>query len=199
MEIEHIIGFNLALLAAMASPGPAFLYQLKATLSGGRTVGIATGCGLAVVATTWILVALLGLDGLFRIFPWAYAIFKIIGALYLIYLALGIWRQADKSIVKTETPNTRAFLGGVLVNLANPKSVFFAAVLVVIFPPDLTVAEKIFVLGNNLAVEIAVYTGFAITLSTKTVGLQYLRAKPVLDRIAAVLLGALGIRLMLDR
>jgi len=43
------------------------------------------------------------------------------------------------------------------------------------------------------------YTGFALVVSMRAVGKQYLRAKPALDRIAAVVLGALGVRLMLDR
>lgn len=200
MEIEHIIGFNLALLAAIVSPGPAFLYLLRMTLSNGRAIGFATGCGLAVVASSWTMVALLGLDGLFRLFPWAYTAFKIAGALYLMYVAWGIWRRAHDPVTELDYPNTRAFMGGMLVNLSNPKAVLFAAaVLVVIFPPDLPLAQKFLIMGNHLIVEVIVYSGFVILLSTKVVGRQYLRMKTVLDRIASVLLGGLGVRLMLDR
>ena len=101
MDAEHLLAFNLALLAAIASPGPALLYALRMTLGGGRAAGIATGCGLAVMAATWTLMALLGLDGLFRLFPWAYTAFKIAGALYLLYVAWTTWRGARDQAAPT--------------------------------------------------------------------------------------------------
>ena len=200
MEAAHFIAFNLALLAAIASPGPAMLYAVRATLSGGRKVGISTGCGLGLMAALWTLMALIGLDGLFTLFPWAYTTFKIAGALYLLYVAWSTWRGASDPVEASDRPHARAFLGGLLVNLANPKSVLFAAaVLVVIFPPELTVAQKAVIFGNHLAIELIAYTSFALLLSTEPVSRRYLRAKPVLDRIAAAVLGALGVRLILER
>ena len=44
------------------------------------------------------------------------------------------------------------FVRGVLINLTNPNSVMFAAVvLIVVFPPKLGLAEKAFIVGNHLA------------------------------------------------
>lgn len=143
MEIGHILAFNIALFAAIASPGPALLYSVRTTLSGGRAAGLAAGLGLAVMASLWTLTALLGLDGLFYLFPWAYMAFKVIGTLYLFIVAWQTWRQAAKPINQSDKPHSQAFVGGLLMNLANPK--------------------------------------------------------PVLDRVAALILGALGLRLMLDQ
>lgn len=200
VDVHQIIAFNLVLLAALASPGPALLYALRTSLASGRAAGVASGWGLAVMAAAWTLMALLGLDALFRLFPWAYSTFKVVGALYLIYLAWSTWRGAAKPVGDSARPNARAFLGGLLVNLANPKSALFAAaVLVVIFPQGLTATDKAVIVGNHLMVEILAYTGFALVLSTRSVGKRYIRAKPVLDRIAAAILGGLGLRLMLDR
>jgi threonine/homoserine/homoserine lactone efflux protein len=200
MSFEYLVAFNLALLAAIISPGPAFLYLLKMTLSGGRAVGIATGCGLAVMASIWTLMALMGLDGIFRLFPWAYTFFKVGGAIYLLFVAWGIWRHAHEPIGEAEIKNVRAFTGGVLVNLANPKAVLFAAaVLVVIFPPEMTTVHKAMIMGNHLIVEIIVYSGFAYLLSTKSIAAQYLQKKHILDRFAAVVLCGLGLRLVTDR
>ena len=43
------------------------------------------------------------------------------------------------------------FVRGVLINLTNPKSVMFAAVvLIVVFPPKLGLAETAFIVGNHL-------------------------------------------------
>ena len=200
MDHSHVLAFNLALIVAIASPGPAMLYAVRNTLGGGRRAGIATGCGLGLMAATWTLMALLGLDGLFRLFPWIYTSMKIAGALYLIYVAWSTWRSAGDPIVASERPNRRAFVGGLMINLANPKSVLFAAaVLVVIFPPGLSAVEKAIIVGNHLAVELVAYTCFALLLSTKAVSSSYLRAKPVLDRMTAIVLGGLGVRLMVER
>ena len=202
MEWTHVAAFNLTLFAALASPGPAMLIALRATLAGGRGQGIVTGLGLAVMASVWMGMALLGLDVFFALFPWAYVTLKLAGATYLIWLAIKMWRNAPDPIDRTPPAarRARAFRTGVLANLANPKSMLFAAsVLVVIFPPSLGLAEKLFIVANQLVIEIVAYTCFALTLSTPPARAGYLRLKPILDRIAAVVLGALGLRLIFTR
>lgn len=202
MEPLHLIAFNLTLLAALASPGPAMLMAIRATLTGGRGHGMATGLGLGAMAAGWTALALLGLDAVFTLFPWAYLAMKTAGAAYLIWISVGMWRSAREPLETTAAiaPRHRAFLSGVLVNLANPKSVIFAAsVLLVIFPPTLTAADKLLIVTNHLAVELTAYALFAIALSTPPARDGYLRLKPLFDRIAAAILGALGLRLLLDR
>lgn len=200
MTAEHLLAFNIALIAALASPGPALLFAIRATLSGSRGAGVATGFGLAAMAAAWTSMALLGLESVFRLFPWAYALVKTAGALYLIYIAWSTWRGASEPIAAASRPSAKAFRGGVLVNLANPKSVVFAAaVLAVVFPPGLSLSEKGLIVANHFAIEAAFYSGLAMLLGTEAVGQRYLRAKAVLDRVAAVILGALGVRLVLEK
>lgn len=202
MEAAHLIAFNLTLLVAIASPGPALLFALRANLTGGARRGLATGTGLAVMATTWTLLALLGLESFFLLFPWAYLALKLTGAAYLIWIAIGIWRKARLPMAMTvDQPRTRvAFFSGLLVNLANPKAVLFAsAVLLVIFPRDLVLWEKALIVGNHLVIELLFYSGFALLLSTRHARNGYLRLKPLLDRIAAAVLGTLGLRLLMER
>ena len=45
MTLELFVAFNIALIAALASPGPALLVAIQTTLSRGRAAGIANGCG----------------------------------------------------------------------------------------------------------------------------------------------------------
>ncbi|SFR04114.1 LysE family translocator [Poseidonocella sedimentorum] len=200
MELAHLVAFNLTLLAALASPGPAMLLSIRMSISGGFRAGAATGLGLATMAASWTTLALLGLTGLFQLVPWAYGVMKLVGAVYLLWLAWGIWRDAATPLDTETAPVKRAFLGGLLVNLANPKSVLFAsAVLLVIFPAGLTLTEKSLIVANHLAVELIAYTGFAALLSTPPARAAYLRAKSGLDRAAATVLGALGLRLLWER
>ena len=198
---EHFLAFNLMLLAAIASPGPALLFLTRTSLAEGRAAGIAAAFGLATMAALWTLAALLGLDALFTLFPWAYFLVKTLGAAYLIWIAIQMWRQARAPIQASRAAaRSRFFRQGILINLGNPKSVLFsAAVLVVIFPPDLTLTGKTLIFLNHLAVEALVQPALAILLSTETIRRRYLGAKIITDRLAAGVLGALGLRLLADR
>jgi len=196
----HLIAFNAVLIVSILSPGAAFLMAVRSSVANGRRAGIATGLGLGIMASLWTLAALLGMDAVFALFPWAFATLKIGGALYLIYLAVKTWRGAAAPLGNTPKAAGRAFFDGFLVNLGNPKSVLFAAaVLVVIFPPDLGAGEIALVTLNHLVLEVVFYTACAFILTAPAARAQFLRAKPVIDRTAAVLLGGLGLKLLLQR
>lgn len=203
MSAAHLLAFNITLLAAFLSPGPAMLYALRNTLRGGWALGMATGAGLALVAAGWTLAAFLGLQAVFALVPWAYHTMKLAGAVYLLWLAYHIWRDAGAAPAKAPDNQTggkfaRAFVMGMVVNLANPKSVLFAAaVLVVIFPAGLSGSQIALVVGNHLLIELAGYGLIAWTLLRPAARDAYLGARRWLDRIAAVVLAALGARLAL--
>ncbi len=201
MEITHLIAFNLALLAALLSPGPAMVMAIRTTLASGRRAGILFGMGLGAMAALWTGAALLGLNVIFQMFPFAYMTLKMIGAAYLIWLAITTWRNASDPIeTRGEISTGNTVLAGALVNLANPKSVLFAsAVLLVIFPPDMALSGKVVVVLNQFIVETLAYTAFALLLSTRPARDGFLLLKPKLDKITAAVLGALGLRLILDR
>jgi threonine/homoserine/homoserine lactone efflux protein len=200
VELAHLIAFNLTLLAAILSPGPAMLYFIRTTLASGRMAGLYTVWGLGMMAATWTALAFLGLDAIFAVFPWAFIALKTIGALYLIWIAYQTWAHARAPMGDAPTPPMRAFLGGMLVNMSNPKSVLFAgAVIMVIFPQGMAFADKAIVVLNHLVIELIVGSALVLAFSTKHVSAGYLRAKPILDRIAASVLGFLGLKLLLSR
>lgn len=201
MGWEHVLAFNLTLLAAIASPGPSLLFLTRTSMAEGRGAGIAAALGLGLMAAVWTGAALLGLNALFVLFPWAYAAVKTVGAAYLIWIAVQTWRHARQPVTGgPQAAHGRYFRQGLLVNLANPKSVLFAgAVIVVIFPEGLSLGEKTFIFANHLLVEWIVQPALAVLLSTGAVRRRYLAAKHVLDRIAATVLGALGLRLLIER
>ena len=200
MTFEHLIAFNAVLIVSILSPGAAFLMAVRSTVANGRRAGIATGLGLGIMASLWTLAALLGMDAVFTLFPWAFAALKIGGAVYLIYLAIKTWRSASTPLGNAPKAQGRAFIDGFLVNLGNPKSVLFAAaVLVVVFPANLTATEIALITLNHLTLEILFYNACAFILSAPVARARFIRIKPVIDRSAAVLLGGLGLKLLLQR
>ena len=200
METAHLIAFNLTLLAAIASPSPAMLYFIRTTLESGRMAGLYTVWCLGVMAATWTALAFMGFDAIFAVSPWAFGVLKTIGALYLLWIAYQAWKHASAPMDDAPTPPLRAFFGGVLINLGNLKSVLFAsAVIMVIFPQGITFADKALVVANHLVIELLLGSALVLAFSTKHVSAGYLHAKPILDRIAASVLGFLGLKLMLSR
>ena len=104
MQIDHILAFNAALLIALISPGHAFLLAMRTGLSSGKYAGLALGAGQGVAAAFWTLAALAGLEGIFQLFPWAYSTVKIVCALYLMYLAWRLWKQAADPFLPVAVP-----------------------------------------------------------------------------------------------
>ena len=112
-----------------------------------------------------------------------------------------MWRGArDPLDMQTARSAERGFRQGVLVNLANPKSVLFAgAVIVVVFPAGLSAVDSLLIVANHLIVEILVYSAMALGLASPPARAAYLRLKVWADRIAAGIMGALGLRLLFER
>ena len=200
MTLGQLLAFNVTLLVAMFTPGPAFLVAVQTNLSAGRRAGIAVGCGLGLMAATWTLMALAGFAAVFEVFPAAYAAARIAGALYLLYIAYRMWRGASAPMGALPEPARRAFRQGLFINVFNPKAVLFAAaVLIAIFPGGLGAVNSVVIAVNHLLIELSFYTALAFCLSTEAVAGRYLRAKRWIDRGAAAGLGALGLRILLSR
>ena len=69
MTWAHLATFNIVLIVAIASPGPAMLMATQTSLSARRTAGIAVGAGLGLMAAIWTMMALLGFGVVFELFP----------------------------------------------------------------------------------------------------------------------------------
>ena len=200
MNIEHLIAFNIAFIAAWLSPGPALLVAMRTSLTAGVRSGFAIGCGLGVMASIWTLMALLGLQSVFQLFPPAYTTIKILGAFYLMFIAWKTWRGSRQPLEDRTQPARHAFREGFIINLLNPKAMLFAAaVLIVVFPPGLSMVEKAIIVTNHLILEIGFYLMLAVFMNTPAVSQWYLRAKVYFDRFASIVLGVLGTRILFEQ
>lgn len=111
-----------------------------------------------------------------------------------------MWQGARKRRDLNVDPSQGAFRRGFLVKLRNPKSVpFAAAVLVAVFPAGTGGLEKALVVANHLVVELAFYTVLAFGFGSVSVSRGYLRLSAWTDRIAAAILAAPGLRRLVPR
>lgn len=132
--VESILAVAVAGFALSATPGPSMLYVLSRTVGQSRSAGLASALGLCLggvllaIATAW------GLGAVFMTFDELVLALKYLGAAYLVWLGVGMIRearanaQADlraSAVARKSLP--RIMWQGVLVELLNPKTVLFFA------------------------------------------------------------------------
>ncbi|MFD1795903.1 LysE family translocator [Paracoccus aurantiacus] len=183
---------------ALLSPGPAIVAAIQTSFSRGREVALPFGLGLAFGASLWCLFALAGLALLFKTYPPVYHAVKLFGGIYILWVAYGMWRGAAHPLPEAaEKKFGRGFIGGVLLNLSNPKpALFYAALILRLFPGPLSVTDNTSIYATALATELFWYATVTIAMSTATMRRRYFGAKFWIDRTAAIALFALGIMLI---
>jgi len=149
--------FVVASVLLALTPGPDMALYLSRTFSAGRSHGYAAlfGAMSGVIAHTFA--AALGLSALIAASPRAYDAVKIVGALYLLYLAWGALRRGSalRFDAGAAAGSLRgSYLAGVLINLTNPKIILF---FVTFLPQFIDVGDpdpsrKLFVLGFSFIV-----------------------------------------------
>jgi threonine/homoserine/homoserine lactone efflux protein len=124
--------FAAALLLAV-TPGPGIFYVAARTLAGGRAEGVASSFGTGLGGMVHVLAGSLGVSAIVLASAELFAVLKLIGAAYLIWLGLRTLQSArrDASAAlnagSAEPPvgPRRAFREGVLVEALNPKTAAF--------------------------------------------------------------------------
>lgn len=195
----------LASALVTLAPGPDNLLVLSLGMSRGRLAGMVFGAGCALGCLNHTLVAVLGVGAVVTATPWAFALLKIAGGAYLIYLGVLAWRHAQPIAPwrTSPTPDQEAlrslFWRGLLANALNPKViVFFLAFLPQFASPTYgPVAAQLAVLGVSFtAVALLIFGSLGWAAGRLGQWLQQHTAVGVwLDRLAAAVFIVLGVRL----
>lgn len=122
--------YTVACFILFITPGPDMSLFLAKTLAGGRRAGIAAVLGTNVGCVVHTLLAALGVSALLAASPTAFLVLKLVGALYLLWLAYDAIRNGSALNVRPDQQDARQsslrlFLTGVGINLTNPKVVLF--------------------------------------------------------------------------
>lgn len=160
-----LLEFTLTSLIVIATPGTGALYTIAMGLAHGRsTAAIAAfGCTLGIVPH--MAAAMAGLAAVLTTNDAAFNILKLAGALYLIWMAINVWRDTQLLAPPNEAKRRSAgaiVRHAVLINLLNPKlSVFFLALLPQFVHPDDPGALAAMA-GYGLAFMVMTYAVFAL-------------------------------------
>ena len=196
MSIEQVIALVSALSLAILTPGPSIIATVQTAFAHGRERALPYALGLAFGASLWCIFALAGLAVLFKLHPALYTGFKIFGGFYLLWFAWALWRASTKPLPQAAS-GAKGFLGGIVLNLSNPKpALFYAALILSVFPEPMAPARQALIYGICLTTELFWYATVAVLMSTAAMRSRYFAAKFWIDRAAAVAMAVLGLILI---
>ncbi len=151
-DLRTFLAYNLACFLLFITPGPDMSFFLAKTVEGGRKAGIVAMMGACTGNLVHSLAAAFGLSALIAASTSAFTAVKIVGAVYLLYMAYGAIRHGSAlNIAQGEsTPSLwRIYLNGIGINLANPKVILFFITFLPQFVTanDAYAAQKLLFLG----------------------------------------------------
>ncbi|AYD00093.1 LysE family translocator [Neorhizobium sp. NCHU2750] len=151
-SFELLIAFFVTTALFAYIPGPAMLYAAAQTLARGRRGGLMAALGIHLGCYVHVIAAAAGLSVLFHAVPPLYLAVKLVGAVYLIWLGISLFRAraAGDTTQPVVGPSSarRAFLQSITVEVLNPKTaIFFMA-----FLPQFVDASAAFPVWLQLAI-----------------------------------------------
>ena len=126
--IENLISFSIASLFLALSPGPDNIYVIAQSLANGIKSGIATTAGLVAGCIVHTSLLAFGVSAIITRSETIFYGIKVLGALYLLYLAYKIFKSDSHISLIDKAPkksNFQLFKQGVIMNIVNPKVMIF--------------------------------------------------------------------------
>ena len=203
---QVLLAFFLTTAAFAFLPGPAMLYAAAQTLARGRWSGLMAAFGLHLGGYVHVIAAAAGLSVLFHAVPTLYLAVKLAGAVYLIWLGVGMIRSkggVDVPVFAAKT-GRRALVESITVEALNPKTaVFFLAFLPQFIDPmgSLPFWGQVLILGAVVNGMFTLADIGCVMLAAAVSGRlrQSSRAQLVLRRAGGTLIAGLGVNLALQR
>jgi len=181
MQLDHYLAFVAASAILLAIPGPTVLLIISYALGHGRRAALGTVAGVALGDFTAMTASMLGLGALLSTSAMIFTGLKWVGAAYLIYLGIKLWRApvgtADRSELAPAASPRRIFLHAYAVTALNPKSVVF---FVAFLPQFLDTAAPV---AQQMAVFVATFVVMA-TLNAVAYGLMAAAARRTIRKPA---------------
>lgn len=130
--MNELIPFLLFAISATITPGPNNIMLMNSGLNFGLQKSLPHYLGICFGFPTMILLVALGFSAIFTEFAWIKDVLKIVGSIYMLYLAWQILITSTKpDLLQVRKPFS--FLQAVLFQWINPKAWLIAASTISIF------------------------------------------------------------------
>ena len=197
MTAETWLLFVAASALVLAIPGPTVLLVVSHALAGGASSGWRTVPGVALGDAVAITVSILGLGALLAASAALFTLLKWLGALYLIFLGIRLWRSSASDARAASVAGDRAHRSATwqafAVTVLNPKSIaFFVAFLPQFVAADAPAWPQLVILALTFVTLATLNaTLYALVAGTFRAKLQRLTTRRAGNKFGgAVLIGA---------
>lgn len=173
MSFEIWMTYIIATSLILVMPGPTIILVVSQAISHGRQSVIPLVAGVVFGDFTAMTLSLLGLGAIMSTSATLFTCLKMIGALYLFYLGISLWRkqpQPKRSTArKGDISGTSLFKSSYIVTALNPKTIaFFVAFLPQFVDHQTPAFWQLFLLGATFLllalINAALYAIFASQL-----------------------------------
>lgn len=165
MPLEAWLALLSASILISLSPGAGAATAMTFGLNHGVRGAAPAVAGLIAGFGTQLLIVAVGLGGLVATSPTLFQAIKWIGAGYLIWLGIQLWRARSHLSLDRETRGSKRqhFISAYFVNITNPKGmVFLVALMPQFMDPALPRTPQLLVIAATLLiVDWSVMTGYS--------------------------------------
>ncbi|MEM1432214.1 MAG: LysE family translocator [Pseudomonadota bacterium] len=199
MSYETWLAFVLASMIVVLIPGPNIVLTVNYAVRDGRRTGLATIPGVVTGAFLAMSLSLLGAGAVLVTSVYLFTLLKIVGALYLLWLAYSLWTSPVEPLTVDSAREPRSlralYWQSLLVSALNPKGPAFYLAFVPQFvsPAAPAFAQFAILIATFLAV--AALNGLFWLLCASALRNYFRRAwaLKVLNRIGASCLFVAGL------
>lgn len=196
-----------AFLLAISSPGPNVLAVIGTSMSVNRASGMALAMGVAVGSLTWAIFTASGLSALLTAYSYALFVIKIVGGLFLLWLAHKSFKSAASKhdIEATELAGGKRtpwgyFRRGYLIQMTNPKAALaWIAIISLGLAPDAPIWVAAAIVLGTFILSVVTHMLYALAFSTPAMVRLYGRARRSIQAVLGTFFTVAGLRLLLSR
>lgn len=206
LGIENYLGFIVAALVLNITPGSDTIYILSRTLAQGKRAGIASVLGISSGVLIWGLLVSFGLASLLKTMPSLMLAVKLLGAAYIVWIAVQMWRHSDLDAAALQADVhhlsvRKVYQQGIITNLLNPKvGLFFLAFLPQFISSGTASPLPFLVLTATFIVTGTIWCLLLVGLASLIS--KHLQHQPrmatYISRGSSVILGAMGVHIGLS-
>ena len=198
MTFETWAAFAAASSVLLVIPGPTVLLVVSYALGQGWRTALPMAVGVALGDFTAMTLSMLGLGALLATSATLFTILKWVGAAYLVYLGIKLWRAGGTldAPPRTDAVSAAKMLGHAwLVTALNPKSItFFVAFLPAFLDPKADFLTQMLVFETTfLVLAFANAFGYALVASRARRLASNPRAVGIVNKVGGGLLVGAGV------
>lgn len=204
MTIETWLAFTAATSLLLVIPGPTVLLVVSYALGQGLRTALPMAIGVALGDFTAMTLSLLGLGALLATSATLFTVLKWIGATYLIWLGIKLWRAGGSLNATPRTTASSAFKmmsHAWIVTALNPKGItFFVAFLPQFLDPHLDFWTQMLVFETTfLILAFSNAFGYALIASRLRGVMGSPRVIGIVNRVGGSLLIGAGLAALTTR